>query len=123
MTQASSRKPTARPQTWYRGDKVRLSTIRKFAAQVAKRFQPEKIVLFGSHAYGTPHQDSDVDILIVMDTRHRRGQSAKIRTEIPAPFAMDLLVRTPAFVKRRLAAGDSFLADILSRGLVLYEKV
>jgi len=84
---------------------------------------PDKIILFGSHAYGTPHEDSDVDILVVMQTRNRHGQSIEIRTAIETPFAMDLLVRTPEFVKQRLAEGDSFLEDIWSRGIVLHEKV
>src|SRR5438874_13363720 len=114
-------KTSTRPP-YYRGAEVSMSMIRRFARQIAERFQPERIILFGSHAYGRPHKDSDVDVLVVMHTGRRRSQSARIRTEIQTPFAMDLLVRTPEFVKRRLAEGDSFLADIMSRGIVLYEK-
>jgi predicted nucleotidyltransferase len=120
---ARRRKGTAIPQRWYRGDKVPLSAIRRFTREVVRRFHPNKIILFGSHAYGIPHEDSDVDILVVMQTRSRHGQSIKIRMAIPTPFAMDLLVRTPEFVNQRLAEGDSFLEDIWSRGIVLYEKV
>ena len=63
-----------------------------------------------------------VDILIIMPTRNRRVAATRIRMAIDTPFAMDLLVQTPGFVERRLARGDSFLVDILSRGVVLYER-
>ncbi len=72
-----------------------MAEIHRFARQVAKRFQPEKIILFGSHACGTPHADSDVDILVIMPARNQHDQAVKIRWEIEAPFPMDLLVRTP----------------------------
>jgi predicted nucleotidyltransferase len=49
--------------------------IRRFARQVAERFQPDKIILFGSYAYGTPHADSDVDILVIMPTRNQLEQA------------------------------------------------
>src|SRR5229473_3089817 len=87
---------------WYRGTDVPLAVIRRFARQVAERFRPEKIILFGSHAYGTPHQDSDVDILVIMPARNQHDQAVRIRWEIPAPFPMDLLVRTPQNMHWRL---------------------
>lgn len=54
-----------------------MRVIRQFAQQVAERCQPEKIILFGSHAYGEPHADSDVDILVVMPTRNELDQAAR----------------------------------------------
>jgi predicted nucleotidyltransferase len=96
--------------------------IRRFARAVAERFDPEKIILFGSHAYGTPHADSDVDILVVMPARNKHSQAYKIRSAIWAPFPMDLLVRTPAEMRRRLEDGDLFHTEIVSKGKVLYEK-
>jgi predicted nucleotidyltransferase len=89
---------------------------------VAERFDPDRIILFGSHAYGTPHQDSDVDILVVMPARNRHSQAVRIRWEVPAPFPMDLLVRTPQEMTRRLDEGDTFLTEIVSKGKVLYEN-
>ena len=65
--------------------------IRKFAREVAERFEPEKIILFGSYAYGTPNDDSDVDILVVMACRNQHDQAVKIRLEIARNFAMDVL--------------------------------
>jgi predicted nucleotidyltransferase len=106
----------------YRGADVPLRVIRRYARAVAERFKPDTIILFGSHAYGTPHEDSDVDLLVVMPARNQHDQAVRIRWAVPAPFPIDLLVRTPQNVRRRLADGDSFLREILSRGRILYEK-
>jgi predicted nucleotidyltransferase len=110
------------PRRMYWGADVPMSAIRRFVRKVAERFKPDKIILFGSHAYGTPNADSDVDILVVMPARNQHDQAVKIRWEIPAPFPMDLLVRTPRNVKWRLEEGESFLTEIFSKGKVLYEK-
>src|SRR5437867_1086485 len=112
----------AQPARWYRGADIPLRVIRRFARQVAERFQPEKIVLFGSYAWGTPHADSDVDILVVMPARNQHDQAVRIRCDVPAPFPMDLLVRTPKNLQWRLAEGESFHTEIMTKGKVLYEK-
>ncbi|HLW68857.1 MAG TPA: nucleotidyltransferase domain-containing protein [Gemmataceae bacterium] len=112
---------TALPRN-YRGAEVPLRIIRKWARQVAERFHPDKIVLFGSHAYGTPHADSDVDILVIMPCRNQHTQAFKIRMATPAPFPMDLLVRKPSEIQWRLEEGELFHTEILRRGKVLYEK-
>src|SRR5437660_9378040 len=85
----------AAPERWYRGADVPMRLIRRFARKVAERFQPDKIILFGSHAYGTPHEDSDVDILVVMPARNRLDQAVKISLEIDPPFPLDIIVCTP----------------------------
>src|SRR5438132_5040453 len=94
----------ARVERWYRGANISMSVIRRFARQVAERFQPDKIILFGSYTYGQPHADSDVDILVVMPARNQLDQSFKIRLTIAAPFPLDLIVRTPRSIQWRLAA-------------------
>ncbi len=99
-----------------------MAEIRRFAREVAERFQPEKIILFGSHAYGTPRADSDVDILVIMPARNQHDQAVKIRWEIEVPFPMDLLVRTPKNLQWRLDERESFHTEIVTRGKVLYEK-
>jgi predicted nucleotidyltransferase len=99
-----------------------MRVLRRFARAVAEKFRPEKIILFGSHAYGTPNADSDVDILVVMPARNQHSLAVKIRGSVRAPFPMDLIVRTPAEVQRRLADGDLFHTEIVSRGKVLYES-
>src|SRR6516162_9027429 len=112
----------ARPARWYRGADIPMRVIRRYARQVAERFQPEKIILFGSYAYGTPHADSDVDILVIMPARNQIDQAVRIRWDVPARFPMDLIVRTPATMKWRLAEGDLFHTAIVKKGKVLYEK-
>lgn len=102
---------------------VERAKIRSFCNAVAKQFRPRKIILFGSYAYGKPTEDSDVDLLVVMNrTRHRGERMAvQIRLVIPADFPMDLLVRTPCFLSKQMAWGDSFTREIISKGKVLYE--
>ncbi len=79
----------------YRSPNIPMAVIRCYARQIAERFRPDKIILFGSYAYGQPHDDSDVDLLVIMPARNQHDQAVKTRWELPAPFAMDLLVRTP----------------------------
>src|SRR6478672_3880221 len=104
------------------GGRVPVSAIRRFARRVAERFRPDKIILFGSYAYGTPHADSDVDILVIMPARNQIDQACRIDDAIDPPFPLDLIVRTPKDLAWRLAEGDSFVCEITSRGKVLYEK-
>ncbi len=111
-----------RARRWYGGADVPLRVIRQFARQVVERFQPEKIILFGSHAYGEPHADSDVDILVIMPARNELDQAVRISLAIDPPFPLDIDVRTPRTLKWRLAEGDSFLREVMERGKVLYEK-
>ncbi len=111
------------PMRLYRGKEVPRAAIRRFAQQVAERFHPEKIILFGSHAYGTPHADSDVDILVIMPTRNQLDQAARISLAIDPPFPLDIIVRTPHNMRWRLAEGDSFLREVTSKGKILYEAV
>ncbi|MFT3882679.1 MAG: nucleotidyltransferase domain-containing protein [Gemmatales bacterium] len=99
-----------------------MRTIRRFAHSIARMFHPEKIILFGSHAYGTPTSESDVDLLVVMPCRNRIEQAVQIRWELPAPFPVDLIVRTPRQLKARLKMGDSFLTEIHTKGKVLHER-
>jgi predicted nucleotidyltransferase len=121
----TTKRPTAAkppPVRWYRGADIPLQVIRRFARRVAERFEPEQVILFGSYAYGTPHADSDVDILVVMPARNQLDQAVKIELACDPPFPLDIIVRTPHNMKWRLAEGDSFLREIMSQGKVLYEK-
>src|ERR1700680_3671321 len=105
-----------------RGALVPLAAIRRFARRVAERFQPDKIILFGSYAYGTPHEDSDVDILVVMPARNQLSAAVRIDRYVEPCFPLDLIVRTPTNMKWRLEEGDWFLREIVARGKVLYEQ-
>src|SRR3954465_5308736 len=112
---AAKRRPSPKSASprYYRGADVPTRVIRRFARQVAERFHPDRIILFGSHAYGTPHADSDVDILVVMPTRNPHNQAARIRGAVEVPFPMDLIVRTPQSLAWRLAERESFHTEIL----------
>jgi len=94
--------------------------IRKFAGEVARRFGPRKIVLFGSYAYGQPTEDSDVDLIMAVKGRPQ-DKALRIRRLIDADFPMDLIVRSPAEMRQRLAWGDSFLQEVMQKGVALYE--
>ena len=99
-----------------------MRVIRQFALAVAERFRPEKIILFGSHAYGRPHADSDVDVLVVMAARNELDQAVRIDRAVDPMFPLDLIVCTPKNISWRLKEGDSFLREIVTKGKVLYEK-
>ena len=98
-------------------------TIDGFVRKVADRFHPEKVVLFGSYAYGNPTPDSDVDILVIMPHEGPSAkQAAEIRKQVHAGFPVDLLVRSSEELQRRLAIADFFVRDIMERGQSLYER-
>jgi predicted nucleotidyltransferase len=101
---------------------VRAEQIIEFVDRIVTVFKPRRIVLFGSYACGTPTGDSDVDLLI---TRQRWSMSpltaaGRMRIELGVPFAMDLIVRSEADVRRRIAGGDFFLRAALETGITLY---
>ncbi|MFN0078046.1 MAG: nucleotidyltransferase domain-containing protein [Prosthecobacter sp.] len=101
---------------------IDLSRIRRYTDAIAERFKPQRIVLFGSHAYGRPTEDSDVDLLVVMPFDRSQGRkSAEIRQALSAGFPLDLIVRTPEDVQWRLEQGDCFLQEVLTKGKVMYE--
>jgi len=104
--------------------RVSMHAIRAVAQRIADRFQPEKIILFGSHAYGHPKPESDVDLLVIMDTplRSRQQRLEISRALSPRPFPLDIIVRTPQELAERIVMGDLFLREITTRGKVLYER-
>jgi len=95
--------------------------IHRVCDQIARLFKPERIVLFGSYAYGKPTGDSDVDLLVVMPFRGKGfRKAAEIRSQIDAAFPLDLVVRTSGELNRRVAVGDFFLREATEKGEVLY---
>jgi predicted nucleotidyltransferase len=107
----------------YPSPHVPLAAIRRCARRIAERFQPEKIILFGSYAYGTPHDESDVDLMVIMPTRNAIDQAIRIDLAFEWPFALDVHVRTPYQIKQGLKEGDCdwFLREVMEKGKVLYE--
>jgi uncharacterized protein len=106
---------------YYRGADIPMRVIRRYARQIAERFHPEKIILFGSRACGRPHEDSDVDLLVVMPARNELDQAVNISSALEEPFPLDLIVRTPRNLQKRLEQGDWFLREITSTGKTLYD--
>ena len=95
--------------------------IQKVAQRIAEEFRPERVILFGSYAYGTPNADSDVDILVVMPHEGKTfHKAAEIQTRIRPSFPMDILVRAPDVLEQRIALGDFFLREIVQKGKILY---
>jgi uncharacterized protein len=105
----------------YPSPNIPLTAIRRFARQIAERFHPDKIILFGSYAYGTPHNESDVDLLVIMPTRDVVNQAIRICVECKRQFSLDLIVRTPFQMARGLKDDDWFLREIVEKGKVVYE--
>ncbi len=107
-----------------RRKRIPMRAIREVTKIIAEKFGPEKIILFGSYAYGRPRESSDVDLLVVMETplTPREQRLVISRLFYDRPFSLDILVRTPADLARRLAQGDFFLREVVRRGKVIYER-
>ncbi|HZU36608.1 MAG TPA: nucleotidyltransferase domain-containing protein [Gemmataceae bacterium] len=107
---------------WEYGKPVPPRVIHDYARQIAEQFHPERIILFGSYAYGKPHRNSDVDMLVVMPAADEINQAVRILEHTNSCFPLDLIVRTPENLRWRLKEGDWFLREIVGRGIMLYEK-
>jgi len=103
--------------------RIPIKTIRALVRRIAEEFRPDRIILFGSYAYGQPRPESDLDLLVIMDTPlNETEQAIQIKHQLNVLFGFDLLVYSPHRLAQRLAWGDSFLKEITERGIVLYES-
>ncbi len=98
------------------------AAIEAVAGEIATRFRPERIVLFGSYAHGRPHAYSDIDLLVVMRTRNEIGQSVRILNALDSPLPLDLIVRSPENLRWQLAEDDDFVREVMEKGKLLYEE-
>ena len=98
--------------------------IDQIVRTIAARFDPERIILFGSWARGDARADSDLDLLVEMDTEvPRREQIRRIHAAFdPYPWAMDIVVYTPARTERWRHVKPSLPATVVREGKVLYER-
>ncbi len=113
------------PQTVPFGLKVSVGrSLRPAIQKIVDELKPEKIILFGSYAYGRPTPHSDVDLLVVLKTKASlKERSWKVsRLLLPRPFPVDILVKTPKEIEKALKSGDFFIEEILTHGKVLYER-
>ena len=96
--------------------------IQEVKNRIVSEVHPEKIVLFGSYAYGTPTKDSDLDLLVILKTKepmHKRGvRIRKSLRDISTP--KDILVYTPQEVEKWKNASTAFITTILKKGKVIY---
>ena len=114
-----------KPETVPAGLKISVGkSLRPAIQKIVQELHPEKIVLFGSYAYGVPNPHSDVDLLVIMKTKAslKDRSWAVSRLLLPRPFPVDILVKTPGEIKKGLQTGDFFLKEILTRGKVLYDR-
>ena len=102
---------------------VSMNEIQKNIRLIVNLYHPDKVILFGSYANGNIGPDSDVDLLIVMDTEQPTWDLAvKISSALKHTFPMDIIVRTPKEIARKLELGDFFIKNIMEKGTVLYER-
>jgi predicted nucleotidyltransferase len=98
------------------------TVIQHVIEDIAEKVHPQKVILFGSHAYGQPNKDSDVDLLFIINTQlSGLKRYCWISNNIKHEFPMDILVKTPQEVKKRIKMGDPFYREIINKGKVLYE--
>jgi predicted nucleotidyltransferase len=104
--------------------KSRIEIINRMVEKIKREYQPEKIILFGSYAWGKSSKHSDIDLFIIKDTTARRIDRAvevrRILDDENAEFPLDVLVYTPSEIKRRLEIEDDFIKDIIDKGKILY---
>ena len=102
---------------------VAMSSVIELSQRIAEEFDPEKIILFGSHAYGTPRQYSDVDLLVLLRFEGSAFHKAlKIEDCLDSRLYLDIVVRDPEDAARRYREGDPLVKDAFDRGRVLYER-
>jgi predicted nucleotidyltransferase len=118
--------PTGLPDlAWYRDSasrRKRNAHIKNLCQQIAREFNPEKIILFGSQAYGKPTAESDIDLLVVMPYEGSPfRQAGEILKRLQVWMPVDLIIRSAEEIEQRLRIGDRFMREILECGKVMYE--
>lgn len=99
-----------------------MAKVDDFVHRLVEEYEPEKVILFGSYAYGEATDDSDVDLLVVMpQERSNARKSVEIRFKLRPGFPLDLLVRSAEHVAQRVAWNDFFMRDVVEKGKVLYD--
>ncbi len=101
---------------------ITLNEIRQVVRQIVDLFHPAKVILFGSYARGNPTADSDVDLLVVMETREKPlHAAARIAAAIDHPFPLDILVYRPSELQAAVERKGIFATEVTTTGIVLHE--
>jgi uncharacterized protein len=99
--------------------------LEEFLKNISNKYKPDKVILFGSHAWGEPGKNSDYDVLVVMNSDENKASkraSKMIQDCHPGNISIDLLVRTPAEIQKRLEMKDPFILKIMNQGKTIYER-
>jgi predicted nucleotidyltransferase len=102
-------------------------TLPQAVERIVAELKPEKIILFGSYAYGNPTPDSDVDLLVVMETMRNQKEMYRAVSMLlhPRRFPVDIVVKTPKEVEEAIKGGKDnsfFIREIVRKGKVLYDR-
>lgn len=101
---------------------TKMDQIENLCHEIGREFKPDKVILFGSHAYGTPTKGSDVDLLVIMRFKGEGVWKAiEILEKLNPRFGVDLIVKTPRQIEQRLSWNDFFIREIIEKGKVIYE--
>ncbi len=102
---------------------VSWDNIVNLSKEIQEHFSPDKIILFGSYAYGTPNETSDVDILVILPFEGKNfRKSLEIYQKLKIDFPVDILARKPEDTAKRYKLGDPLINSALNKGVVLYER-
>jgi predicted nucleotidyltransferase len=98
--------------------------IAKICKKIVKIYKPNKVILFGSYAWGKPHKDSDADIFVVKDEDKSQIEMTRDVDRIISDrdIPVDILVYKPEQLEKRKKLGDPFILKIINLGKVLYER-
>ena len=106
--------------------RISLPQIKQAALKMADAVDPDKIILFGSYAYGKPNKDSDVDFLLVVPQKTRNDRNKMYlkasKALDPHTFPCDIVIRSKSDISWRMNEGDCFLQEVMEKGQVLYER-
>jgi uncharacterized protein len=101
-------------------DRARIDAI---SDRIVRLHAPDRIILFGSYAYGAPDEGSDIDLLVVLPFDGKgHKKAAQIASDVHAGFPLDVVAVRPADFERRYRDADPVIRDAVERGLVLYER-
>ena len=92
-------------------------------------YNPEEIILFGSHAYGNPHENSDIDICVIKDIEKNQIRAFKLsiltnlrQIIVNNKIDIDIIVNSRTKITERINTGDLFYKEIIDKGKIIYAK-
>jgi uncharacterized protein len=108
------------------GELIAPETIEGVVRAIAENFNPQKIILFGSYSGGSPTPDSDLDLLVVMNSDQPRRIKRSVPMHLmfnPTPCPIDILVYTPEEVAHWNGTVNHIVTEAMTTGKVMYEHI